>query len=169
MKKHFALSVLVLALVGSMSFPATAQEKATVLAGAELSRVVPSGFYFQGQSGPTQMRNGAAARFGTNKHVIAGLVDTSGYAAEVRSKYEGFLICDTEISVNGQPLPIGAYGFGFANDGMMTILDVSGNQVLSVKSSKDTALKRPRPLIMTADTQGVRLYTGRDYVVISVK
>jgi len=168
MKKHFALSVLVLALIGSMSFKATAQEKATVLAGAELSRLVPSEFYFQGQTGQTQMRNGAAARFGTSKHVIAGLVDTSGYAAEVRSKYEGFLICDTGISVNGQSLPTGAYGIGFTNDGMMTIMDVGGNQVLSVKSSKDTALKRPRPLMMSADTQGVRLYSGRDYVVISM-
>ncbi|HEV8427879.1 MAG TPA: hypothetical protein VGQ41_08280 [Pyrinomonadaceae bacterium] len=169
MKKHFAFSVLVLALIGSMSFPATAQEKATVLAGAELSRLVPSEFYFQGLSGQTQMRNTAAARFGTDRYVISGLVDTSGYAAEVRSKYEGFLICDTQISVNGQALSIGAYGFGFANDGTMTILDVGGNQVLSVKSSKDTALTRPRPLMMSADTQGVRLYSGRDYVVIRVK
>jgi hypothetical protein len=169
MKKHFALSVLVLALVGSMSFKATAQEKATLLAGAELSRLVPSEFYFQGQVGQTQMRNGAAARFGKDRYVISGLVDTSGYAAEVRSKYEGFLICDTEISVNGQTLPIGAYGFGFADDGMLTILDVGGNQVLSVKSTKDAALRRARPLMMAADTQGVRLYSGRDYVVINVK
>jgi hypothetical protein len=32
-----------------------------------------------------------------------------------------------------------------------------------------TPLKRPRPLMMTMDGNNVRLYAGRDYVVIAVK
>src|SRR5687767_2876387 len=71
-----------------------AQEQVTLLMGAELTRVVPSGFYFEGLSAPTQMRNSAAARFGTKRYVIVGMVDTSGYAADVRAKYEGFFITD---------------------------------------------------------------------------
>src|SRR2546425_13012695 len=88
------------------------QNSVTVLAGAELSRVVPPGFYFQGLSAPTQMRNSAAARLGKNRYVIAGLVDTSGYAADVRARYEGFLITDSAITINGSDLGTGAYGFG---------------------------------------------------------
>ncbi len=164
------LAVLVglLVFVTSASF-VRAQDPATVLAGAELSRVVPPGFYFQGQSAPTQMRNAAAVRFGTNRQVVAGLVDTSGYAADVRAKYEGFLITDSPITVNGSELGIGAYGFGFSDDGKFGLLDVSGKEVLSTATSKDNVLKRPRPLMMVKAADGVRLYSGRDYVTIKVR
>jgi hypothetical protein len=167
LKGSRAIGALVVLLFGLIT--AFAQEKATVLTGAELTRVVPAGFYFKGLTAPTQMRNAAAARFGNTQHVIAGLVDTAGYAADVRAKYEGFLICDTPIVVNGESLPTGAYGFGFSNDGKMTVMDISGKDLLSVTTSNDKSLKRPRPLMMTADAQGIRMYSGRDYVMIAVK
>ena len=163
--KTFSLALALFVVAGS----ATAQDRATVLTGAELTRVVPSGFYFQGLSAPTQMRNAAAARFGTTRHVIAGLVDTSGYSADVREKYVGFLITDSEITLNGEALPAGAYGFGFANEGKITIMDLAGKDLLSVPITNDKSLRRPRPLTMTADAGGVRLYSGRNYVVIAAK
>src|SRR5438094_2104583 len=146
-----------------------AQDSVTILTGAELTRVVPTGFYFQGLSAPTQMRNSAAARFGSRRFVITGLVDTSGYAADVRAKYEGFFITDSPISINGSDLGTGAYGFGFSNDGKMQILDLAGNQILSIATTKDTALQRPRPLMMTKSGDGVRLYSGKDYVTVVAK
>ena len=146
-----------------------AQERAAILAGAELTRVVPTGFYFQGLSAPTQMRNSAAARFGKDRYVISGLVDTSGYSADVRAKYVGFLITDSAISLNGESLPPGAYGFGFATEGKMTVMDLSGKDLLSVPVTNDKALRRPRPLMMAADASGVRLYSGKDYVVIAAQ
>ena len=153
----------------AFSVPALAQDAAAVLAGPELTRVVPAAFYFQGQSAPTQMRNSAAARFGKDRHVIAGMVDTSGYSAEVRARYQGFFITDSSITVGGETLSTGAYGFGFTNDGKLNILDLAGNQVISVSTTNDKALKRPRPLTMTMDGSNVRLYAGRDYVVIAAK
>lgn len=158
-----------LVLTVSVSLNAHAQDKATILAGAELTRVVPAAFYFQGQSAPTQMRNSAAARFGTNRFVIAGMVDTSGYSAEIRARYQGFFITDSSISIGGETLSTGAYGFGFSNDGKLNILDLAGNQVLSVATANDKSLPRPRPLMMTMDGTNVRLYQGRDYVVIAAK
>lgn len=149
--------------------PGQAQEAATVLAEAELSRVVPSGFYFQGLSAPTQMRNAAAARFGTKRLVIAGLVDTSGYSADVREKYQGFFITDSQVTIGGSELGTGAYGFGFTADGKFNILDLAGNQVLSVSSASDKDLKRPRPLMMIKSSDGIRLYSGRDYVLIAAR
>ena len=163
--KHLSLALALLAIAGS----ATAQDRPTILAGAELTRVVPTGFYFQGLSAPTQMRNSAAARFGTTRFVIAGLVDTSGYSADVREKYVGFLITDSEITLNGTALPAGAYGFGFATEGKMTVMDLAGKDLLSVSITNDTALRRPRPLMMAADPGGVRLYNGKNYVVIAAK
>jgi hypothetical protein len=147
----------------------TAQEHLVVLSGTELSRVVPPGFYFQGLTAPTQMRNSAAARFGAKRYVIAGLVDTSGYAADVRARYEGFLITDSAININGTALGTGAYGFGFSNDGKLNVLDLAGNEILSVSTTKDNQMKRPRPLLMTKSGDGIRFYSGRDYAVIEAK
>jgi hypothetical protein len=146
-----------------------AQSYPAILTGAELQRVVPTGFYFEGQSGPTQIRNAAAARLAEKSYVIAALVDTSGYSSDVRGKYEGFLITDSPISLGGVPLGTGAYGFGFGSDGKVNIFDIGGTRVLSIESKKDDGLKGPRPLMMTKTTEGVRLYRGKSYLTIAPK
>ena len=163
--KHLSVALALLAVTGF----AAAQETATVLTGAELRRVVPTGFYFQGLSAPTQMRNAAAARFGAERFVIAGLVDTSGYSADIREKYVGFLITDSAITLGGESLPAGAYGFGFGTEGKLTVMDLAGKDLLSVAITNDKSMRRPRPLMMSADPGGVRLYNGRNYVVIAAK
>ena len=163
--KSFSLVLALFVVAGS----AAAQERATILTGAELTRVVPTAFYFQGLSAPTQMRNAVAARFGTDRHVISGLVDTSGYSADIRAKYVGFLITDSSITLNGETLAPGAYGFGFGTEGKLTVMDVGGKDLLSVAITNDKDLRRPRPLMMAADPGGVRLYAGKDYVVIAAK
>lgn len=163
--KLFSVVVALCFVVGS----AMAQERSTILTGAELTRVVPNSFYFQGLSAPTQMRNSAAVRFGKDRYVISGLVDTSGYSADIRAKYVGFLITDSAVTLNGESLPPGAYGFGFPTEGKMTVMDLGGKDLLSVPVTNDKELRRPRPLMMAADANGVRLYSGRDYVVIAAK
>jgi len=177
MKRPQKILIIALALfivAAAMAAPVLGQNVAAVqttdkvLAGAELTRVVPTSFYFQGQAAPTQMRNAAAARVASH-FVIAGLVDTSGYSADIRAQYQGFFITDSAITIGGESLPVGAYGFGFSNDGKFNILDLANHQVLSVATTNDKSLKRPRPLMMTMDGRNVRLYAGREYVVIAVK
>jgi hypothetical protein len=168
-RRYLRTTLAALAFSCSLPFLVFAQDGPVVLTGAELTRVVPTGFYFQGQSAPTQMRNATAARFGTNRFVIAGMVDTSGYAADVRARYEGFLITDSAITINGSELATGAYGFGFSDDGKLHILDLAGNELLSVSTTNDNQLKRPRPLMMTGAGKTVRLYSGRDYAEITTK
>jgi hypothetical protein len=166
-RKYWVTGIAALVISCSLPLIVAAQNRAVILTGPELARVVPPGFYFQGLSAPTQMRNAAAVRFGTDRRVIAGLVDTSGYAADVRAKYEGFLITDSEISINGRTLAIGSYGIGFSETGKLNVMDLAGKEILSVETTKDKSLRRPRPLMMAADASGARLYSGRDYVVIS--
>jgi hypothetical protein len=168
--KRYSIQAAVL-LVVACSLPSfgAAQDRVAILAGLELSRVVPPGFYFQGLSAPTQMRNSAAARWGSDRHVIAGLVDTSGYSADVREKYQGFLITDSDVTIDGKTLKTGAYGFGFSNDGKVNIMDLAGNQILAGSTTKDGKLRRPRPLMMSQDGERLRLYSGRDYVLIEAK
>jgi hypothetical protein len=162
-------SVAGLALIGSLAAVVSAQDRGVVLTGAELTRVVPPGFYFQGLTAATQLRNSASARFGTNRYVIAGLVDTSGYSSELRAKYEGFLITDSPITVGGSELGVGAYGFGFSNDGKLSVMDLAGNQILSVSTKNDRDLRRPRPLMMTKNGNEIRLYSGKEFAVIAAR
>jgi len=169
LKRVLLRSSLLLTVICCLPVFVMGQNSVTILTGAELNRVIPPGFYFQGLSAPTQIRNSAAARFGTKRFVIAGMVDTAGYAADVRAKYEGFFITDSPIAINGSDLGTGAYGFGFSNDGKMQILDLAGNQILSISTTKDNALRRPRPLMMTNATDGIRFYSGKDYVTVTAK
>ena len=140
-----------------------------ILEGAELERVVPQGFYFEGQSGATQMRNAAAAQLGPRRFVLAGLVDTSGYSSDVQAKYQGFIVTDSPITLGGSRLPTGAYGFGFTPDGWLNVMDVGGRRILSVRTRRDADLQRPRPLMMTQNRNGVRLYAGREWVLLSAR
>ena len=166
--KQLPLTALALLLIAcTLPGLAVAQDSGTVLAGAELTRVVPAGFYFQGQTAATQMRNAAAARFGANRYVVAGLVDTAGYAADVREKYQGFLITDSQVRIGGFELNTGAYGFGFTQDGKFVVLDLSGKEVFSQLAAQDKELQRPRPLQMSKSGGGIRLYSGRNYVTIA--
>ena len=146
---------------------ALAQGWPKVLEGDDLTRVVPPGFYFEGQSAPTQMRNAAAVPLGPRRFVMAGLVDTSGYSSDVQAKYQGFLVTDSPITLGGARLATGAYGFGFTPDGWLNVMDVGGRRVLSVRARNDAGLPRPRPLMMMNARNGVRLYAGRSFVVIS--
>lgn len=143
---------------------AVAQGGAVVLTGADLTRVVPPGFYFEGQSAPTQLRNAAAARFGRQHHVIAGLVDTSGYSSDIQAKYQGFFITDAPVSFqDGSVIGTGAYGFGFTET-KFNIYDVGGRQLLSIEATSDRTMLRPRPLMMVKKGDRVLLYGGRTYV-----
>ena len=138
-----------------------------VLPEAAMTRIVPNSFYFAGQSAETQMRNAAAARIGKERYILAGLVDTSGYSTEIAGKYEGFFITDSPIRIGNRTLGTGAYGFGFAANGRMNIFDLSSKQILWVAAKNDPDMRRPRPLMMTVDMRGIRLYKGRNYVLIS--
>ena len=163
------IALVALLILSGFSRLAAAQHYPAILSGADLAHVVPTTFYFQGQSAPTQMRNSAAARLADSSYVIAALVDTSGYSSEVRGKYEGFFITDSAIRLGGSDLGAGAYGFGFSSEGKMNIFDVGGKQILSVDAHKDTEMKRPRPLMMVKAADGVRLYDGKSYATFALK
>ena len=171
-KRGLVLSVLFFALVFALAATTIdAQETRApeVLNETVAARIVPTSFYFAGQSAPTQMRNSAVARLGKDRYVVAGLVDTSGYSTEISGKYEGFFITDSPVSVGGKQLAIGAYGFGFSADGRLRVFDLSSKEIFSVETKNDAQMKRPRPLMMTIAADGVRFYKGKNYVLITAK
>jgi hypothetical protein len=144
-------------------------KKAGILDAAELPKVVPSSYFFEGQIAPVQMRNAVAVRTPDGKVVAAGLVDSSGYASSIAEKYQGFLITSKKIFVEGQTLAPGQYGFGFTNDGKFRVMDAGANDVFLASAHQDAELKRAVPLKVVASGSDYRLYAGKKYVTLKVQ
>src|SRR5207253_4066478 len=99
--------------------------------------VAPASFFFAGQSAPVQIRNSSGFRSANNKLVLAGLLDTSGYASDVQQKFQGFFITEVKLKIGDAELNPGQYGFGFSKDGKFMIQDVAANEIASTAASKD--------------------------------
>jgi hypothetical protein len=145
--------------------PAWAQQsKPGVLNPDEINHAAPSVYFFRGQTATVQLRNTVGFRLEGDKLVLAGLVDTGGYSTDVRAKYQGFLITEVKLSVEGKELAPGQYGFGFSKDDEFLIMDVGANDLLRAVAHVDAKLQRPRPLSIQEDSSGYRLYAGRQWV-----
>ncbi len=129
---------------------------------------MPACYFYRRQGAPVQMRNSGGIRTKDQKYILAGLVDTSGYASDVAQKYQGLFITEIKIHVEGSELVPGEYGFGFAGD-KFVITDVGANDVLSVGSKRDEELKRPVPLKIVEEGGNYRLYAGRKYVTLKLE
>jgi hypothetical protein len=155
----------ILTALGASGWVAAQSGTSTVLKPADLGKLFPATVYYVGQSAPTQLRNSGGVKFGDGHYVLASLVDTSGYSTGVAAKYQGYLITEVPIMIEGKHLPAGAYGFGFIDGDRFLVTDLGGADLFSTHSTKDTGMTRPRPLEVTDDAAGgFRLYSGRSYV-----
>jgi hypothetical protein len=139
-----------------------------VLAADQLKKIVPAAFFYRGQSASVQLRNSVGARTKDEKYILAGLVDTSGYASDIAQKYQGFLISEVKLDIEGSSLPPGEYGFGFTGD-KFVVTDVGANDVLSVAFKTDSNLKRAVPLKMIEDNGTYKLYAGKKWVELKAQ
>jgi hypothetical protein len=160
-------TVLALCLLLTMTF---AQEmKPGMLTPAELKQLVPSVYFFRGQSATVQVRNAGGLRVGKDRLVLAALVDTSGYAHDVQEKYQGLLITEVKLSIGGNELAPGEYGFGFNADGKFRVMDVGANDLLQTDIKSNDNLKRPVPLKLEEEAGEYRLYAGKKYVTLKTE
>lgn len=158
----------IMAALGASGWLAAQPGANTLLKPADLEKLLPATVYYCGQSAPVQIRNSGGVKFGDGHYVLASLVDTSGYSSGVAAKYQGYLIAEVPLKIEGKLLPAGAYGFGFLDGDRFLVTDLGGHDVLTAHSAKDTDKARPRPLEVTdAPTGGFRLYAGRSYVHFS--
>lgn len=165
MKRHLSVAVVIV----SCLLVSAQQPKAGVLNTDEIRKVVPAAFFFRGQSAPVQLRNAAGFSGSDGKLVLAGLVDTSGYASDVQAKYQGCLITEVKLDIEGTNLQPGAYGFGFSADGKFLVMDVGANELVSVAGKIDEKLARPVPLKVVADGGAYRLYAGKKWVSLKTE
>jgi hypothetical protein len=160
MKQWLAVTILIF----SGLLLSAQQPKAGVLSGDDIKKVVPTVYFFRGQSAPVQLRNSAGFSSSDGKFVLAGLVDTSGYASDVQAKYQGFLITEVKLNIAGSELAPGAYGFGFSKEGKFLVMDIGANDLFTVSGKVDDKLSHPVPLKIVEDGGAYRLYSGRKWV-----
>ena len=164
MSRLLSASIALAALIASGSIVAQSGGS-TVLAPADLGKLFPASVYYLGQTAMAQLRNSGGVKFADGHFVLASLVDNSGYSTGVAAKYQGYLITEIPLKIEGQRLAAGAYGFGFLDGGKFLVTDLGGHDVFTANSAADAVMKRPRPLQVTADPAGgFRLYSGRNYV-----
>lgn len=144
-------------------------DKDTVLKASDIKpKLFPESVFFRGQTAPAQMRNTGGIHFSDDLYVLAGLVDNSGYSTGIREKYQAYLITEATLQFGAQTLKPGAYGVGFIEGGKFVVLDLAANEIFQAASQKDTEMKRPVPLQVTAPEAGkYRLYAGREFVEFS--
>ncbi len=140
-----------------------------VLKAADISpKIFPETVFYAGKVAPAQMRNTGGIHFADGSYVLAGLVDTAGYATGLKEKYQAYFLTEVSIEVNGQPLKPGAYGIGFLADAKFIVSDIGGNSLLEIGGARDGEIKRAMPLQVVAapEAGAYRLYMGRNYVTI---
>ena len=157
------LSVLIVSCLWAQQ-----SKTAGILSGEELKKIAPAGFFYRGQSASTQLRNSAGIRTEGDKYVLAGLVDTAGYASNIADKYQGFFITEVKVKIEGSELAPGEYGLGFVGE-KFVITDVGANDLLTVPSKRDGNLKRAMPLKIAKEGDAYRLYAGKKYVTLELE
>jgi hypothetical protein len=145
-----------------------AQAGDTVLKQADMEKLMPDKVFYKGQSATTQLRNSGGVKFADGSYLLTTMVDTSGYSTGIAAKYQAYFITEEPIKVAGQKLAAGIYGIGFIDGDKLVVTDVGAHAVLTVSTSTDAGLARPRPLQVVADAAGgYRIYAGRRYVRVS--
>ena len=145
-----ALALGVAAILGAAA-PAPAQAQET-LEGKAFDSAVVKDFYLEGNAIPVQKRNTVVLKAADGKRMVFGLIDTTGYSAEIQAKYIGMIIVERKTTVGGTALAPGAYGFGLKKPtppegpGQLLVYDVGGARVAEVPAAYDKALAQPVPL-----------------------
>jgi hypothetical protein len=168
----FAVALLVIPLQQTLTAkfsPQSEPKKDVILKASEITPMIfPEKVFYRGQVAAVQMRNTGGIHFAGQFYVLAGLVDTSGYASDVREKYQGYFLTEVPIEINGNSLKPGAYGIGFVAAAKFVVSDLGANTIIEVAGQRDAELKRPMPLQVLAapDSGAYRLYIGRNFVTI---
>lgn len=163
------LACLPLAQLAKAQTAGAAQAK--ILSPQDVATLMPHSVFFRGQTASVQLRNTYGLRLADSTLVLAGLVDNSGYATGIQQKYQGYLLSENGLTIGGEKLPAGAYGFGFVAKDTFIVMDLGAHQVLKVTSKTDSSVAHPRPLMIVAGGEpgSYRLYEGRKYVSVQLQ
>jgi hypothetical protein len=161
-------------LLGLWSGNAFAQKQFELVTGKAFDSALPKDFYVEGNAIPTAKRNATMVRLPSGARALFSLIDTTGYASDVAAKYIGMIITEGELSICGQNVAVGSYGFGWERPargeegpGTFKLYNQAGAKLVECTAPRDAELKQPRPLQVIVHQDGTaRLYYGRLGVVL---
>lgn len=157
MKRILLLLILCLACAGwSQDVPDLKE-----LSSTELGQLVPTNYFFAGQTATMQLRNAGGVRFADGKLLLLALIDTSGYSSGVVQKYQGLLITEVPLTVNGKTVAPGSYGFGLPTPEHLGILDINANEIAGDNTTLATGGVHPVPLHLSVNHGSVVVNMGR--------
>ena len=162
------LSILLLFVAGTALF---AQHQFEVVTGKAFDSALPKDFYLEGNAIPTAKRNAVMVHLPSGSRALFSLIDTSGYSADIIAKYIGMIITEGDVSICGQNVGVGSYGFGWSRPGTgvdgpgkFSLYNQAGGKVTECVTPRDAKLKQPRPLQMVVSGAAAKLYYGRHYL-----
>jgi hypothetical protein len=165
-------SLRLLALLAISAIGVSAQHQFEIVTGKAFDSALPKDFYLEGNAIPTAKRNAVMVHTPSGARAIFSLLDTSGYASSIIEKYVGMIITEGELSVCGNKLGVGSYGFGWAPSppetdqaGKFLLYDQAGAKLAECESPRDAKLAHPQELRLVVGTDGTaRLYHRRNSV-----
>jgi hypothetical protein len=161
--------IFTLTVAATWPYAADAQGGFESVSGDALVRAVPGDFYLEGNRIPVEKRNAVLLKTGKGSRVVIALIDTTGYSSQIQQKYIGMVITEANISVCGNAIGVGSYGFGLERppatsngDAHFRLYNQAGEKLAECGTHRDDTVKQPRPLMVVTDRSGTaKLYLGR--------
>src|ERR1017187_6740403 len=164
-KYRFGLWLAAVAVVSGVACQsALAQNRFGVVTGKAFDSAVPKDSYLE--------RNAILVKTPTGARAVFALIDTTGYSANIVTKYVGMIITEGDLTLCGHKVTVGSYGFGWTlpgtgvdAPGKFSLYDQAGAPVADCTAERQADLKQPLPLqaIVAADGSA-RLYHGKHYI-----
>jgi hypothetical protein len=156
-------------LFASFAGSALAQHPFELVSGKPFDQAVPKDFYLEGNAIPTAKRNAVMVHLPSGARALFSLIDTTGYSADIVSKYVGMIITEGDVTICSQKVSVGSYGFGWARPasgvdqpGTFSLYNQAGTKLGECATPRDAKLSRPTPLQLVIGKDGTaRLYYGR--------
>jgi hypothetical protein len=174
-KYRFGLWLAAVTVVsGAACQSVLAQNKFEIVTGKAFDSAMPKDFYLEGNAIPTEKRNAILVKTPAGARALFALIDTTGYSANIVTKYVGMLIAEGDLTICGHKVAVGSYGFGWIlpatgvdAPGKFSLYNQAGAPVADCSAERHADLKQPRPLQVIAAADGsARLYHGKNYITL---
>jgi len=165
-------SLRLLALLALSAIGASAQHQFEIVTGKTFDSALPKDFYLEGNAIPTAKRNAVMVHLPSGARAIFSLLDTTGYASSIVEKYVGMIITEGNLSVCGNKVGVGSYGFGWVpsppeadQPGKFFLYDQAGAKLAECESPRNAKLSHPQELKLVTGSNGTaKLYHRRNSV-----
>ncbi len=174
--KTRSLAVLSLALFLASTLTWAQSGSVQVQPEEKLAKMLPATVFLDGENVPTQKRNAVLLDVG-GKLAVVSLIDTTGYSAAYKSKYQGVILTVGGLDLGGKKLASGSYGFGQTKSGdpekgpvTIHVYDIGGKEVATVATERQDNMKGVRPVQVIVGSDGkAQLYLGPYHTSIAPK